>query len=180
MRLLEQERETASEELDTCPSLDQEVEEAAGFFCHACLVDVDNHLMSPDPRYCQQCYEILKQEAEKLPPKSRKPDWIPRVAQDAPAHPDAPLIMSIAGNGNFSMDIIKPTDASRPVGKRGPKCKPLPQELILQWTAEGMGSRAISSKLRNELGINVCYKTVQRALLGERRNSNDTTNQANP
>jgi hypothetical protein len=42
------------------------------------------------------------------------------------------------------------------------------QEVILQWASEGMGNRAISSKLRNELGLDVSYKTVQRALCGER------------
>jgi hypothetical protein len=31
-----------------------------------------------------------------------------------------------------------------------------------------MGSKAIATKLRNEFSINVSYKTVQRALSGER------------
>ncbi len=148
------------------------LEKANGFFCHACLVDVHNYLMSPDPRYCQQCYDLLVKEAENLS-GNKRPKWIPKAGK-APenvipvaGHQDG--IMSIVEDGNFSMDIIKPTDASKPVGKRGPKHKPLPQELILQWAGEGMGSRAIASKLRNELGVKVCYRTVQRALSGDRK-----------
>ena len=44
----------------------------------------------------------------------------------------------------------------------------LPRELISQWAGEGMGSKAIASKLNSELGIKVSYKTVQRVLSGER------------
>lgn len=163
MKLLD--RETASGELDTCPPVQQGVEGAGAFFCHACLVDHD--LVSPDMRYCQQCYDFLLKEAEHLSGNSR-PGWIPRAGK-APenvspmiGHPHT--IKSIVADDKNSMDLISPTDASRPVGKRGPKHKPLPQELILQWAAEGIGSRAISSKLRNEFDTNVSYKTIQRAL----------------
>jgi len=35
--------------------------------------------MSPNPRYCQGCYEFLLKEAEMLTERriTRRPDWIP-------------------------------------------------------------------------------------------------------
>lgn len=163
MKLLE--RETAG--LDTCPPVQQGVEGAGAFFCHACLVDHD--LVSPDLRYCQQCYDFLLKEAEHLSGNSR-PGWIPKAGKVSPMQGHPHTIKSIVTGDKNSMDLISLPDASRPVGKRrGPKGKSLPREVILQWAGEGMGSRSISSRLRNELGINVCYKTVARALSGERQ-----------
>jgi len=56
--------------------------------------------------------------------------------------------------------------------KRGPKRRQLPEDLIKQWSSEGMGSKAITSQLKAELGITVSYKTIQRILSGERKRSN--------
>jgi hypothetical protein len=66
------------------------------------------------------------------------------------------------------VDIIKSPVAARASGKRGPKHKVLPCELIKQWASEDMGSKAIASKLKKELGIKASYKTIQRVLSGER------------
>ena len=66
------------------------------------------------------------------------------------------------------MDIIEAPVAKVTREKRGPKHKALPHELITQWAGEGMGSKAIASKLNSELSIKVSYKTVQRTLAGER------------
>ncbi len=32
-----------------------------GFFCQACLVGKDKTAISPDPRYCQDCYDVLRE-----------------------------------------------------------------------------------------------------------------------
>ncbi|MFC2032746.1 hypothetical protein ACFLUS_05270 [Chloroflexota bacterium] len=50
------------------------------FWGHACLDDKHVVEQSPDPRYCQGCYELLLKEAELLPVKKR-PGWIPKPHQ---------------------------------------------------------------------------------------------------
>lgn len=78
------------------------------------------------------------------------------------------LNMSTLNGRNSKVDIIQPLVAKVTRGKRGPKHKALPHELIKQWAGEGMGSKAIATKLRTEQGITVSYKTIQRVLSGER------------
>lgn len=50
-----------------------------GFFCQACLMGKDTTAISPDPRYCQDCYDFLVDEAEILTGHSRV-DWKPKIA----------------------------------------------------------------------------------------------------
>ena len=66
------------------------------------------------------------------------------------------------------VDIIQPAVTVRTLRKRGPKPKALPEELIIQWAGEGMGSKAIAARLKGE-GIEVSYKTIQRVISGERQ-----------
>ena len=47
------------------------------FFCNTCLTDRSTDVLSPDPRYCQGCYDFLLKEAELLP-QSKRPKWIPK------------------------------------------------------------------------------------------------------
>ena len=55
---------------------DRAIIEAGGFWCHACLVGKLASEQSPDPRYCQGCYEFLLKEAELLG-RVKKPSWAP-------------------------------------------------------------------------------------------------------
>ena len=55
----------------------REIEKAGGFWCHACLVSHPATEQSPDPRYCQGCYDFLHKEAEMLP-RNKRPAWIPK------------------------------------------------------------------------------------------------------
>lgn len=57
---------------------DLEIERAGGFFCDACAVVKPAGELSPDPRYCQGCYEFLLKEVELLP-ASKRPKWIPKA-----------------------------------------------------------------------------------------------------
>ncbi len=41
---------------------DIKIIEDGGFFCHACVVGKDKAAISPDPRYCKDCYDILREE----------------------------------------------------------------------------------------------------------------------
>ena len=159
----------------------------SGFFCHACVMDKPATEASPDPRYCQGCYGFLVKEAEMLP-DNKRPKWVPRAQSKKDStgknssqkviqvSQDVVLNMSTVNGKKSEVDIIqspvgKVTREKQPIkteAKRGPKQKALPQELISQWAGEGMGSKAIASKLNNELGIKVSYKTIQRLLSGER------------
>jgi hypothetical protein len=146
---------------------------AAGthFWCEACLVARPLDDRSPDERYCQDCYDFLRKEAEMLTGHIKKPTWIPcKNGQKNQPHvsPYGGGNMSTLGEEIIEVDIIQPSVAKVTRGKRGPKPKVLPNELIKQWAGEGMGSKAIASKLNNELDIEVSYKTIQRVLSGER------------
>ncbi len=156
-------------------------------FCQACLVDKTASELSSDPRYCQGCYDFLLKEAEMLP-DNKRPKWVPRAQskKDSTGKNSGQKVIQVSGdmvlnmstvNGKKSeVDIIQPpvgkvTREKQPIkteAKRGPKHKALPRELISQWAGEGMGSKAIASKLNSELGIKVSYKTIQRTLAGER------------
>jgi hypothetical protein len=153
-------------------------EKRGGFFCHACLAGHQKARRSPDPRYCQGCYDFLVKEAEILP-KTRRPKWIPKAPQKASA-PRKPhkkqyqipqhggRIVSTLESKKFTVDIIHPATRKVTGRKRGPKHRELPEDLIRQLAAEGMGSKAISAWLRAEHGLTVSYRTIQRILSGQR------------
>ncbi len=52
------------------------------FFCHACLEDRTVAEASLDQRYCQFCFDFLKEEAKRLPP-GKRPKWIPKTSYRA-------------------------------------------------------------------------------------------------
>ncbi len=147
-----------------------------GFFCHACLEDKLAPEVSPDPRYCQGCYDFLLKEAE-MDTRRGGGDWKPVNSYNkaknggektAQVSPPMRRIMSTLESEKPEVDLIGATVASRTIGKRGRKFKQLPEQLIKQLADKGMGSKAIATKLRKEQGIDVSYKTIQRVLSGER------------
>lgn len=150
---------------------DIEIEKAGGFWCHACLISHSATEQSPDPRYCQGCYDFLLKEAETLP-KNKRPKWIPKPEKthEKQYHVSSVEdgIMSTLEGKKIEVDIIQPPAATRTLPKRGPKHKALPVELIMQWAGEGMGSKAIATRLKAEHAISVSYKTIQRIVSGER------------
>lgn len=156
---------------------DKAIIKAGGFWCEACLVGKPVIEQSPDLCYCQGCYDLLKAEAEMLP-ATKRPSWRPKPLQRQ-REQEKPILVSTDVVSNMStlagkkteVDIIPPpvrevTEVT--CEKRGPKHKALPVELINQWTGEGMGSKAIATRLKGE-GIEVSYKTIQRLLSGERQ-----------
>ena len=149
---------------------DKAIIDAGGFFCEACSVGKPAGEMSPDPRYCQGCYEFLLKEVELLP-ASKRPKWIPKAqrvgSKSIPVPQDEVLIMSTVKSKNIEVDIIHPLGATRSIVKRGPKHRELPEDIIRQLAGEGMGAKAIATMLTGE-GVEVSYKTIQRLLSGQR------------
>ncbi len=43
---------------------DIKVIEDGGFFCQGCIVGKKKTEISPDPRYCQDCYDFLREAKE--------------------------------------------------------------------------------------------------------------------
>jgi hypothetical protein len=114
---------------------------------------------------CVQCDKTpeeirgkLKVEDKLLPPQGNK----------------TAVNMSTINDAKTGTDIAQPADSSLHIfsgsKKRGPKLRDLPESLIRRWAEEGLGSKAIASRLDSELGIKVSYKTVQRLLSGKREN----------
>ncbi len=150
---------------------DRQIIEVGGFWCSACCEGKPASEQSPDPRYCRGCFEFLKNEAELLPP-TKRPGWIPKAEKAhekaIPVPQDMVSNMSTLDSEKSEVDIINPPTLLRPQAKRGPKHRVLPEDLIRSLAADGMGSKAIVSKLKAEQGIVVSYKTIQRVLSGER------------
>ncbi len=146
-----------------------------GFFCHACLVGSPTTEASPDPRYCQGCFKFLLKGAEILS-SGKRPAWIPKATKVEKAQ-EKPIPVSQVGVVNMStsndkktiVDIFPPLIAIGAITIRGPKQRLLPEYLIRQLAADGMGSKAIAPKLKVDYGIAVSYKTIQRVLSGERK-----------
>jgi len=141
--------------------------------------------MSEDTRYCKDCYDFLLEEAT-LISGNRRPGWIPKKSKALHAKmeqakqclipQDTRGIKSTLKEEKSKVATIQPSVAKVTRGKRGPKHKALPQELIEQWAGRGMGSKAIASKLNSELVITVSYKTIQRLLSGGREFDKQTEN----
>ncbi len=45
---------------------DIKIIEDGGFFCQACVVGKDKAAISSDPRYCKDCFDILREERERI------------------------------------------------------------------------------------------------------------------
>jgi len=149
------------------------------FWCEGCLYARPVDDRSPDPRYCQSCYGVLSHEASLLS-AGKHPAWVPRTPKPSSAvksgskttpknqyhiPQDVVLNMSTLNDQKSKVDIIQPVPPKVTREKRGPKTTELPDDLIRQWASEGVGSKAISTRLRAE-GFFVSYKTIQRRLQG--------------
>jgi len=138
-------------------------------FCEACLVGKPLDDMSPDPRYCLNCFEFLTQEAELI---TGRPKWIPkpqkhpklggkklvRVSQHGQG------IMSTLADEKITVDIIQASVSKKARFPRGRKKIVLPKEQIKRMLSEGYGTKAIATRLKREHEITVSYKTIQRTI----------------
>lgn len=155
---------------------DIEVISADGFWCEGCVTGKPLDDVSPDPRYCIGCYGVLGREVELLiiSGATRKPKWCPKgdakidaLKEEIVPH-DVSLIMHTVEGEKTKVGIIPPVTPKVTCGKRGPKFRALPVALIKKLAGEGLGSKAIVSRLKAE-GIKVHYSTIQRIQSGQRQ-----------
>lgn len=142
-------------------------------FCQACLVGKSEEQMSKrDVRYCLDCQPFIEREYSRL-----RQRYIPITYNhqnhqiDTFSNADIETHrgkqkkkMSTIDSAMLRVDKLKPRIRSKTYKKRI-----LPDGQIKQLHNEGMGSKAITNKLRVERGITVSYKTIQRVLSGQRR-----------
>jgi hypothetical protein len=148
------------------------------FYCEACLSSQPVETQSPDPRYCQGCFDFLMGEVRllgKVRCKANPPDWFPRPRLNQNLAPEKKWDIPCKGGNNMStlkgkksrVDLIQPRPPKKASGKRGRKSLELPDEKIREWVNEGLGAKAITTRLK-KLGIHVSYKTIQRRIRKKR------------
>ncbi len=121
---------------------DTEIVAAGGFWCFACLVGKPAVERSPDPRYCQSCYEFLSKEAETLKAGGQRVgDWKPKTpVGDAPqtaceALPVSESVVSkIAYEENHTIGIMK-----RSQDRRGRHRKQGEISRVTRWRRDKQG-----------------------------------------
>lgn len=144
------------------------------FWCVACLVARPLKEQSLDPRYCQGCYKSLSHEAQLLAESGswKHPKWIPvakeqRTAQE-PIPQEKMKMLTVNSTGaignNLEVSVSKSHLSGRPTSY---KKRELPEELIKQLNREGLGSKAITSRLKKQ-GYIISAMTVSRILSGKR------------
>jgi len=134
-----------------------------GFFCEACLVGKAPEEQSIDPRYCQSCYDFLMEEAKQVT-RWKTPEWVPVVPRETFRKPVQSVLEGNRSVGNGDRHTVKMSTLKRGYYKK----KNLPEDYIRQLADDGMGSKAIATKLETEHDIAVSYKTIQRILSSER------------
>ena len=138
------------------------IEKAGGIFCQACLTGRTD--LSPDPRYCQRCYDFLMGEGELLQVTrpGANPPWLPKGSTS----PQAEVLQAQRHGHNSAPTISRVPDKSliMSTSKRGPKYKVLPWDLIIKLADEGMSPQAIATRLYAGQGLKISYKTIERKL----------------
>lgn len=137
---------------------------AAGthFWCetHLCALPVANK--SPDPRYCQDCFDVLTEEAKMLENRHTKrlPTWVPVSWPVSPVQQGRePVTDSTDAASDVGEDVTAP---STPEPARDNGKTPL-DAAISDMAAAGLSTRAISEQLAMH-GIAVSHMTIARHL----------------
>lgn len=155
-----------------------EITNAGGFWCEACLTGKPLDDVSPDPRYCIGCYEFLRKEAEMLP-DTRRPGWIPKVPKASNqilgqgkvmiVPQVVSTIMATVNDQKSTVAIIPPVPPKvTRQKKRGPKPRKLPEWVIAKLARRGLGAKAIAAELKKR-GVSIGWRTISRILSGERQ-----------
>jgi len=142
-------------------------------FCEGCLVGKTEEQMSPkDIRYCVECQQFIEQDFEGLGRLARYRSVAPQsdietvetVAITSCPYAETETKMSTLNQESATVDKFRPRGRPKTYKKRN-----LPVEEIQQLHQNGLGSKAIATRLNKENGIDVSYKTIQRVLSGQRK-----------
>lgn len=158
---------------------------AGGFYCQACLMGRPAGEQSPDPRYCQRCYEFLLEEASLLHP-TKRPKWIPKTEvigipqQCSNAFLDAENNKPMEIHTDKQKEVLlhtkdvtshayqNPTLGRPKTNIGGRPKKDVPVELIHKLSEEGLSIGRIVKELKRQ-GQSISAMTISRVLTGERR-----------
>jgi len=110
-----------------------------------------------------ECQPLIEEDYEQ-----RKEAYIPvtdaiPVSDIVPYTEKAKTKLSTLNSPSLTVDNFRPRGRPTTYKKR-----PLPDEKIKQLHKEGMGTKAIATRLKKEQGIPISYKTIQRVLSGQR------------
>lgn len=144
-----------------------------GFFCEACLVDKPAAEKSPDPRYCQLCYDFLLKEVETItgclhanwkPQRGTKP--IPPIPQNGGG-----VLSTVESKkpevSDHQIEEKRHEIQTRHIIPLGRPSADLPMDKVLSWRRdEELGVRAIAKRL-NSQGFKVSRMAVHRAIKKE-------------
>ena len=140
------------------------------YWCQACLVGKESGQMSPDPRYCNGCYELLVKEAQML---TRHADWMPQDGKISPENMGTTNSLNTEPAGVLlylksekSQSYQNPARTTK-VNLGGRPRKDIPVKLIHKLSKQGLSIGKITRELKAQ-GQPISAMSVQRVLSGER------------
>jgi len=135
---------------------DIKIERAGGFFCEACIACYSIKEQSPNPRYCQQCYAILKEERESKKPISEIPvEEMTEKYAVATQDKSQPVTKckSIANHAPRKIKVKNVTEKKT--------AKELLTKRVKRLTLQGKSSRIVTEELKKS-GIIKSHMTISR------------------
>ncbi len=151
---------------------DLEIEGDGGFWCEACIIGKPQTEASPDPRYCQGCFEVLSEEA-KLDKSWARSGWKPIISPSDNAvdskiegekpttYPDGQAEVLTRTNILQNRALQNPTRNPR-INLGGRPRKEAPIKDIMRLSKQGLGVRGVAREL------NLSPSMVSRVLSGKR------------
>jgi hypothetical protein len=136
---------------------------AAGthFWCQVCLIARPLSDHSPDPRYCQSCYDFLVEEA-KLLNKWKLPDWVPITKGKKAVKEQGVEVLRIP-EVLAGINGVPAKTQPRENNQGGRPRLNLPVKQIRKWQREGYGATEIKRRLADS-GVRVSMRSLYRML----------------
>lgn len=145
---------------------DRQIINGGGFFCCGCLAGKHGAERSPkDARYCVLCQPTIENEYRIIASRRGKPlEAFYRPVTPSLQAKERDLALAPA-HGTCHEIVHANKGRERGLYRK----KELPQGLIRQLADDGIGARAIATRLKKAHALDVSYKTVERVLSGERQ-----------
>ena len=142
-------------------------------FCHTCFRDFPPAALSPDSRYCLECFDLLTDEAQQAKENNKKrADWWPEVAapEKQPKKKCAKNVLKKAHKETLPTGLFAQPDSALKTpdgGLKGRPVKDLPVERIMEMFADGAKIPAVMKQLQAE-GIKVSRRSLYYIKAGQR------------